>query len=302
MRPLALLVAATALGARAPVALGQSTHLLALESASPATTPDPVSALALQGWAGLWVNPAADPRATGALAGLERNGFGGVRTLLAQAAFRAGPRWSVAVAQSTVGDLFDPDLLAQDPTLNELRATALTVAADAAVGLGESLGMSAGLRLDRDELLGKNRQAWIARMGGAAELPLGVRLGGTMERAVGGNAGAKGTGRIRAALARSWSRGPLVATLGAGAEAGGVWRATKDYRAASASFAVELARTLTLGASLGRERDLYSARDWAGRSAFWVGVGARRVRVQLRVASQPGEAGSVLGAAAAITR
>jgi hypothetical protein len=302
VRRRALLLVLAALITGAPAAHAQSTHLLALESAAPATTPDAVSALARRGWAGLWVNPAADLRATGALAGLERNAFGGVRTLLALAAFRAGPRWSVSLAQSTVSDLFDPDLIAQDPTLNDLRATALSAGADAAVGLGRGLAVSAGFRLDRDELLGVSRHEWIARMGTVAELPLGVRLGGTLERAAGGNAGTMGLGRMRAGLARSWTRGALVATLGAGAEAGGVWRATRDSRAASGSFAVELARTVTLGGSLGRERDLYSAGGWVGRSAFWVGVAVSRVSVQLRVASQPGEAGSALAVAAALTR
>jgi hypothetical protein len=302
VRPLVVLLAAVALGIRAPSAFAQSTHLLALESAAPATTPDPVSALALHGWAGLWANPAADAHATGMVAGLERNGFGSVRTLLAQAAFRAGPRWSVAVAQSTVSDLFDPDLVAQDPTLDDLRATALTLAADAAVGLTRRIAASAGVRAERDELLGESRHAWIARMGAAVELPLGLRLGGTAERGVGGDVGRTGSGRLRAGMARTWSSGSLAATLGAGAEIGGLWRETRPDRAAAASLAIELARTLTLGASVGRERDLYAARGWAARSAFWIGVGVSHVSAQLRMGSQPGDAGSLLGVAAALTR
>lgn len=248
------------------------------------------------------MNPAAAVATTGAAFGLERNAFGGVRTLLAQVAFHAGPRWSVTVGQSTVSDLFDPDLLAQDPTLDHLRATALTVAADAAVGLTRRIAASAGVRTERDELLGESRDEWIAKMGAAAELPLGLRLGGTVERGVGGDVGITAPGRARAALARTWSSGSLSATLGAGGEIGGLWRETRQYRAASASFGIKLARTLTVGASFGRERDLYAARAWAGRSAFWIGVGVSRVSAQLRVASQPGEAGSALGVAATLTR
>jgi hypothetical protein len=302
VRPLALLLAATALGIRAPSAFAQSSHLLALESSAPATTPDPVSALALHGWAGLWANPAADPHATGIVAGLERNAFGGVRTLLAQAAFHAGPLWSVAIAQSTVSDLFDPDLIAQDPTLDQLRATALTAAVDAALPVVGSVTASAGMRLERDELLGASRHQWVAKLGGAADLPLGLRLGGTFERGMGGNAGTMAGGRLRAALARTWSGGFLSTSLGLGAELGGLWRQTRDASGISASLTVQLARTLTLGGSIGRERDLYSAGGWVGRSAFWVGVGVGRVSTQLRVASQPGDAGSALAVAAAITR
>jgi hypothetical protein len=281
--------------------LAQSTHLLALEWATPATSAGGLSSIAQQDWGTLWLNPAADPLASGFGAGLERNSFGAVRTLTAQGAFRLGPRWSISLAQTSVSDLFEPELLEEDPTLAQLGAMALTLGLDGAIVLGSASGASAGLRLARDELLGESTTGWIARVGAAVRVPLDVRLAATAERMLGGNIGPPASGRARVGASRQWGAESARLSVGVGAEVGGLWTSTQDYAAAAASLSLLLAKTLTIGGSIGRERDLYAADAWLHRATAWLGVTVGPINLQFRLGSQTGPANPALAAAASFT-
>jgi hypothetical protein len=280
-------------------ARAQSTHLLALESAAPATTPDLVTGVVSPGWAGLWANPSAEPRLLGIGLGLERNGFGAVRTLLAQAAFRLGPRWSVAIGQTSVGDLFDPELLQQDPSLSGLEATAFSASLNAAGRLVSVVTGSAGVRVERDQLLGLGETGWMARVGIASRLAPSLRLGATYEWTLGTDIGPVGPGIVRLGVGREWAGGPWRGTFAVAGELGGLWRYTRSYRAVAATGSVSLS-ALTLGASLAGQRDLYSRRSWRTRPSAFVGVALPPFSLQLRVATEPGEAGTVLATAVAV--
>jgi hypothetical protein len=289
------------LGAGARSGKGQSTHLILLETSSPATSPEPLTSLASRGWAALWANPSADVALRGVALGAERNSFGAVRTVFAQAAFRAGARWSVSAAQTSVSDLFDPELVAQDPTLADLRATAMALGVDAAVLLRGYTGASAGVRLETDDLLGDVRRAAFARAGVGTRLALGVRLAATLERHVTGNVGPVGPGRALLGLGRRWSGRSGALSVGLGAEAGGLWRATRHHRAAAVGLAVTLRNVLGGGASYRRERDIFAPSEWQGATACWLGLSVSRFSVQGRITTGVGEASPVLGVAVSFT-
>ncbi len=279
----------------------QSSHLVLLESTGPATAADQITAIASRGWAGMWSNPSADPTLTGAMLGAERNGFGAVRTIFAQVAVHAGPRWSLALAQTSVANLFDPDLLAQDPSLEQLRAGALTVTTDAATPLGSRLAGSLGLRYAADELLGTTSASWAARVGAAVHVGRGIVGAAIAERVLDAEGGDPGAGRVGIAASSTSSLGSFDLTAGAGLRSGDLWRAEHGSTGVSGSLAVRVGGLLTLGAALGAEQNRYLQGAWDRTSSWWAGVTVSRVAIQLRLSSRPGEAESVLGVAAALT-
>lgn len=288
-------------GTLATGATAQSSHLVLLESTSPATAADPITAIVSPGWAGLWSNPSADPRLTGAMVGGERNGFGAVRTVFAQVAARAGVRWSLALAQTSVADLFDRELLDQDPTLDQLRAGALTLTGDAALKVSRRLCASLGVRYEADELLGITSDALSARGGVTGALGRGISIAATAERVVSTEAGTAGPGRISLAAASSSALGPIELTVSAGARTGDLWRAQSHSASVRGSVSARLLRVVTLGGALGREQDPYGDGSWVRATTWWAGVAVGPVSIHARLASRPGEAEPILGIAVALT-
>jgi len=275
-------LAVAALLAAGGPATAQSSHLTRLESAVPAFTPDPVSAVAIGGWSSAWLAPAAGHDATGALLGLEHAGFASVTTAFAAARVRFGPVWQLSFAQTRVSDLFDDALLAEFPELATLRAAATQVGLDAVLPFGAAGAAGLGLIHEREEFLGDESRAWRLRFSGAGPRLLGVRSAATVERMVSGGGQETAAGRLRIGLSRRIGSGPIGAELSVGAAKGALWAVERDGWQVASSLRVVVADLVRVSGSLGAERDPYGAEGWLGFVAFAVGVSLGSVGADLR--------------------
>ncbi len=78
----------------------QSTMMTALDGAVPAPTIERTTAALTRGLASVWTDPTADPHATGAFFSIHHASYTSVSVFHGAAAFRLGPRWSVAGART----------------------------------------------------------------------------------------------------------------------------------------------------------------------------------------------------------
>jgi hypothetical protein len=238
--------------------------------------------MALGGWTGAWMAPAAGDDARGALVGLEHSGYASLTTAFAAARFAAGPVWQVSFAQVRVTDLFDEALLAQFPELGTLRAAATALGVDAVVPLGRGAGVSLGGRYQRDEFLGDAASSWLARVTAAGPRLLGLRSAVAFERVVAGGSTGKGAGRVRAGLARAFGTAPLGVTVGLGAVVGDVWTVESGQTRVAGSMRLSFLQLVTLSGALGAERDPFGAEGWLGFVAFGLGLRLGPVGADLR--------------------
>lgn len=249
----------------------QSSHLSDLERAAPAATGDPVATGAAGGWSALWSVPAAAPTLRGVLVGLEQNEFGSVTTVVGAARLRLGLLWQMQFAQSHLGDVIDPELLALYPDLAALRVFARTIALDGLKTFGRAT-MAAGLRHETDELLGVRASGVTTRASALVRLGRGTAVAGLVDRAWSSSLGTPAGARAQLAVSQDAATKAGRLQFNAGARAGRL----RD--AEPSETAIALGATLTV-------HDLLSVNSSAGTSKFgdgpWTWTAAFRVSIEL---------------------
>lgn len=259
---------------------GQSTLLTALETSAPAPILGPTAAALTRGLAGIWTDPTVSGRTTGVFFGLQHASYASVQVFHAALAFRLGPRWSLAFASASLGDLFDSSLTNQDPSLSLLRAQAAWGRLDATVTLPK-LAASLGLAYAGDDNVGVLQTSTLARAH-VRVLPVGtdrVTIGVQGSRAVGGSVPTRSGGRQAIDLTVRQALGRSSVSVTAGASRGSLWRYSETRAAYALAMQVSVLSQLDLGAALGRYNTSYGASrdEWYGSATAAVRVGALRL-------------------------
>jgi hypothetical protein len=290
-------VVIAALAAAAVPAVGQSSHLARLELATPAITPDPVSGVAVGGWASAWLAPATGGQAGGILVGIEHSGFASVTTTFALARVRLGPTWQFSWAQTRVANLFDELLLSDYPELGALAAAATQLGIDAVFALKLGAAIGVGARYERDEFLGEAGSAWLARISVDGPVVLGVHSALSYERILDDGSGGAAVGHLRAGLAHHMGGKRLAATVALGASVGDLWRLGSNQRRLGASLRLALLDVVSLTGAVGAEHDLYAGSGWLRFAALGAGLTFGSLSAHLR----RGGAGTAEAAATAVS-
>lgn len=254
--------------------MAQSTHLSRLEVATPAFVVDPAGAVAFSGWDAAWLVPAAARSLTGLAAGLERDGFSDLVVATGLARVRAGPVWSLNIAQAWIDDLFDQSLLELAPGLAELSTRATAIGLDAAIPVAVGLWASAGGRYELDYLLGDRSTVWCVRLGFSARTSV-VGASTTYERGLG--ATDPGPGVLRAAMSLEWH----TARVGVGGRIGRLWSSEPHQTSVGAAGGVTIGGVLVFQGGAGIERNPY-ADGWRPYASVGLGLRLMPVGVDVR--------------------
>lgn len=252
-------------------AAAQSAQLRILERATPAVAGEPLSALAWGGWSGAWLAPAAGDSTTGFVLGVEHNGFASLTNTLLGARFRlGGPIWQVAVGQTSVGDLFDEQLLEEFPSLGDLNVSATQFSADGVLPLGRAVNVSVGIRFARDEILGDAEHVWAVRASTWVRLPGRLAAALTMERAV--VADDAGSGRLTGGVGSKFGGRDIMFDLGVGARIDDLWKTGRAGVALAGGLRAGLFGLVSVYGGAGVERDPFEDAGWLGFASFGFGL------------------------------
>jgi hypothetical protein len=264
-------------------AAAQSVHLTQLEIATPALSADGLGSASWGGWPSAWVAPAAAGRALGIVASYQREDFSSTTTSFIAARFAAGPVWQLHFAQARLSDVFDPALLETYPGLSALGMSATTLGIDAILPW-TALALSAGGRLERDELLGERTVMVVGRVSGRVVL-LGLNLFAAAERGVPSGTTGAALGRLTAGLGHHVQWSFVRFDLGAAARLGDVWKTSRAHATMSAALRAEFARVAALYGGLGIERNQFGS-GWLSFASVGVAVSVGHVAAHVRRGGQ----------------
>jgi hypothetical protein len=292
------LCASLALAALQGVA-AQSAHLSDLERAAPAVTGDPVATGAGGGWSAAWAVPAAAPSLRGVLVGLEQNEFGSVTTVLAAARLRLGLLWQVQVAQSHVGDVIDPELIAQYPELATLRVFARTVGLDGVHTLGRTT-LSAGVRHETDELLGVRASGVTTRGAALVRLGRGTAVAGVVDRGWSSSLGTAADVRAQIAISQDAATKAGRVQLNAGARAGRLRASETSETAVGFGATLTVRDVVSVNAGAGSSRLAHGPWHWS--AAFRVSIELSTLGAHFRYSFRPEGRGALRAVAVTYTQ
>jgi len=236
--------------AMARPAPAQSSHLNALEGSAPAGVVEPLAGVLATGVAALWIDPTAAPRSTGVFFSVHQSSYASLRVVQAIAAFRFGPRWSLAFGQSEIPNLFDTSFTSADPGLAGLHARAETAGLDATVGVGR-LRTSAGVTVMRDENVGDYQSSSIGRLHARYAISSGITVGVRAARAVGGSVAAVSAGRVRLDATVARVVGAVEIQSAVAFSRGRLWRYAETGGGAAVACQATIKSVLILGGGLG---------------------------------------------------
>ncbi len=271
----------------APGLCAQSVNLSALESSVPAPVVELTAAGFSVGVGGLWVDPTASPSATGVFVGFYRGSYAGVTLVHASAAFKAGPRWSLAYGSTEVGDLFDTTLVNEAPGLASLRARAVWAWLDATLSHRSMTG-SFGLGLAGDENVGDLKSSTIARAHfrirplGDEWLSVGIRASG----AIGGSVEADPSGRQVVDITALANVGKARPSASVAVSRGALWRYSETRGGVAAALGIGISSVLHFGLGAGRYQASFGSTDWEWSRALTVGLCIARFRFSFQYASR----------------
>lgn len=251
----------------------QSAHLGALEGYAPLVEP---TAGVPSGLASLLRDPTLSSRSVGALVSIYRTRAFPMQAFHGVAAFRWGPRWSLAFGYTGVDQLFDSALTNQDPELADLQARAIIAGLDATIAR-KYAAVSVGFASAADEMIGDVRESNMVRIHtrlmplGSDELTLGLHWAGV----TGGSLAAARGGRKQADLVLTRPFGQVRISTALAYYEGAQWRFSETVEGYAVSTRFDLFSVLHFELGASRHRTSYGADAYAWRKGIGCGLKLR---------------------------
>ena len=243
---------------------------MALEGSTPLVEP---AAGVPAGLANLLRDPTLSSRSVGALVSFYRTRAFPIQALHGVAAFRWGPRWSLAFAYTGINQLFDSALTNQDPGLSDLQARAIIAALDATIARKHA-SVSVGFASAADEMIGDVRGSNLVRFHarlmplGTGELTLGLHWAGV----AGGSIAAARGGRKQADLVLTRPIGRVRISTALAYYEGAQWRFSETSAGYAISTRFHLFSVLHIELGASRHRTSYGADSYAWRKGIGCGL------------------------------
>jgi|SRR5882762_1170126 len=278
--------------------VAQSTQLSALDGSVPASAVDPIAQLPT-GISGVFGDPTLSPRVTGAFLSMYNASYASVRLFQAAVGWKLGPRWSVSIASTEIGGLFDSSLTRQDPGLASLRAKATLGAIDATTGTRRIVA-SLGVGIAGDDNVGDRQTSTLMRAHVRLS-PFGqnVSFGAHWASVVGGSVQERPGSRRGFDISISRALGPLIARVTGARQWGSLWRYSEVASGSAVAATLVVLSQVDLSVGLGRYETSYGASRYEWQRSVAAGLLLRDVRVSVRYTSTALGLGSGYGVSVA---